>query len=262
MNAFYEIIRQPTRAFYGNNMTFREHLHKQVEMIYVFDGEIDVQIGDEKKTISPGGLGIVFPNIIHSYATKEYCSHILLIFDLDMAGDYIEFLTKYKCLTSFLEKENVHPDVNVCLSALARDDIGENQSLVKGYITVLLGNLLKELRLKKREKKEEPNLVDAILNYVTRNYREPISLDTMSSELGVGKYTISRIFSNEIQSSFNEYLNGLRIGYAQHLLGNFQIPVTTIALESGFSSQRTFNRVFKDFHGISPREYRKRIITA
>jgi len=259
MNAFYENMLQPTKAFYGKNMTFREHLHKQVELIYVFDGEIDVRIGDEKKTISSGELGIAFPNMIHSYTTKEYCSHITLIFDLDMAGDYTAFLTKYRCLTSFLEKKYVHPDVNVCLRALARNDIMENQSLLKGYITVLLGNLLKELHLEKREKKEEPNLVDAILNYATQNYREPISLDTMSSELGVAKYTISRIFRNEIQSSFIEYLNSLRIGFAQHLLGNFRIPVTTIALESGFSSQRTFNRVFKEFHGISPREYRKRI---
>ena len=48
-----------------------------------------------------------------------------------------------------------------------------------------------------------------------------------------------------------------RVMMAQELLGDTDLSVMDIALQSGFFSLSTFNRVFKDMNGCSPTEYRK-----
>lgn len=262
MKAFYELKNQPASAFRSANMTFPEHLHKEMEIIYIMEGELDVQIGAVRKTLGREEIGVIFPNTIHSYDTKNDCHCILLIFSIGVVGDYEDTLTRYSCLTPFPKKDLIHKDVPVCLESLLREDISGNIPLVKGYLSVLLGNLLPFLTLEKKTIREEYRTVDAVLHYVMEHYKEPVTLEDVANDLGIGRYTVSRIFNQQIKCGFNEYINHLRIGYAQHLLENPEISVTFAALESGFSSQRTFNRIFKELHGISPREYRSNITSS
>ena len=48
-------------------------------------------------------------------------------------------------------------------------------------------------------------------------------------------------------------------GYAKQRLENTNDPTTNICLDSGFESQRTFNRVFKEKYMVSPSEYRRKL---
>ena len=67
---------------------------------------------------------------------------------------------------------------------------------------------------------------------------------------------LSRLFSKTFHRNFNQYLNDARLNYACHRLENTNDSITNICLDSGFESQRTFNRVFKERYKISPSDYR------
>ena len=54
-----------------------------------------------------------------------------------------------------------------------------------------------------------------------------------------------------------QYITKRRVMLAQELLGDTDLSVMDIALQSGFFSLSTFNRVFKDLNGCSPTEFRK-----
>ena len=82
------------------------------------------------------------------------------------------------------------------------------------------------------------------------------SLEEMAKDLGVSKYVLSRLFSKTFHRNFNQYLNDARLNYACHRLENTSDSITNICLDSGFESQRTFNRVFKERYKISPSDYR------
>ena len=73
------------------------------------------------------------------------------------------------------------------------------------------------------------------------------------------KRQLTRLFSETIHIGFHEYLLDLRTEHAKTLLQNTKLPITDIAFQSGFESQRTFNRAFRDFFHVTPREYRKRL---
>ena len=86
---------------------------------------------------------------------------------------------------------------------------------------------------------------------------ERIRVGMMAEDIGVSKYVLSRIFSKTFHRNFNQYLNDERLNYAIRCLEHSDLSITQICMDSGFDSQRTFNRVFKERYKVTPREYRK-----
>ena len=98
--------------------------------------------------------------------------------------------------------------------------------------------------------------VKKLLVYCSENYTEPLDLETVSQELHLSKFYISHIFSNKFHVSFTDFINTLRVEHAcNHLKKGANI--TDVALSSGFTSIRTFNRVFMNQMKMTPREYIK-----
>lgn len=58
------------------------------------------------------------------------------------------------------------------------------------------------------------------------------------------------------QMSPSDYIRSIRMSVAARLLRETPIPVQEIAFQTGFSTTKYFNRVFKDTFGASPANYR------
>ena len=82
--------------------------------------------------------------------------------------------------------------------------------------------------------------------------------EELAKKLHVNKYYLSHTFSARLQMSFREYLNRIRLEYAMQLIRTTGKPLTEIWEDAGFESQRSFNRVFRDAAGMTPKEYRSR----
>ena len=91
-------------------------------------------------------------------------------------------------------------------------------------------------------------------------FKKKFSLEEMAKDLGVSKYVLSRLFSQIFHRNFNQYLNDARLNYACYRLENTRDSITNICLDSGFESQRTFNRTFKERYKISPSDYRSKCV--
>ena len=94
-----------------------------------------------------------------------------------------------------------------------------------------------------------------------RKYLDPnISLDALSEELQLSKSHLSRIINAELNTSFTDYINSLRVSEAKKLLLNSDFSnytLVAIGLESGFNSKTTFNTVFKKLTNQTPSQFRK-----
>ena len=98
-----------------------------------------------------------------------------------------------------------------------------------------------------------------IMKYVNYNYTNPmLSLEAMSSHFDIAKSNISVMFKKKLGIGFHEYISGLRIKKAKAALVNTKYKIEDICEMCGFSSTKTFFRVFKNEEGITPGEYRKR----
>jgi YesN/AraC family two-component response regulator len=154
----------------------------------------------------------------------------------------------------------VHPDINYALNSLlqTRPDIPDNIPIIRAYIQLILSRLLPQLELIKNRDTQSLSLASQLITYLSDHYTEPVTLDTLSKQLGISKYSISRIFSEKLHTGFNNYLNTLRIDYAKLLLQGSNHDILAISLMCGYENTRTFNRVFKTICGCQPREYRQK----
>lgn len=72
------------------------------------------------------------------------------------------------------------------------------------------------------------------------------------------KYYISKLFSAKLGVRYVEFVRSQRISQACEMLRASDRAITDIAYDCGFRNQSTFNRVFREMTGMSPREYRVR----
>lgn len=91
-----------------------------------------------------------------------------------------------------------------------------------------------------------------------RMYREMgFTLGRLSEHLGVQDYQLRRAINDKLGfRNFNQFLNEFRIAEASELLAHTREPIATIALNVGYASLSSFNKAFKEQHGIPPRDYR------
>ena len=94
------------------------------------------------------------------------------------------------------------------------------------------------------------------LEYISLHYNEAITLDDAAALSGFSRYHFSRLFKEYMECTFYDYLTDLRVKAAEAMLAGEDLPITEIALRSGFLSISTFNRTFRQKNGCTPKEYR------
>lgn len=99
--------------------------------------------------------------------------------------------------------------------------------------------------------------INRAFEYIEKNYPGQITLKDISQAAGFSEYYFSRLFKEYTGQSFLSYLNTYRVKQAEKLLRSTEKSVLEIALDSGFNSLTTFNRIFKKIKGCSPSYYRK-----
>lgn len=88
--------------------------------------------------------------------------------------------------------------------------------------------------------------------------QEGLTLQELSDSVGVPANSISSAIKECGHSNFYNYVNGYRIEEVKRELISSNEQVIIIAYKNGFQSKSTFNKVFKEYTGYSPSDYRKR----
>lgn len=107
-----------------------------------------------------------------------------------------------------------------------------------------------------RNKEPYSYYVTKALEYINRNYQEPISLEDVSNHLDINKCYFCSIFKNETGKTYSQYLNELRIEKSKELILKEYAPLLEIALAVGFNNQNYFNMIFKKITNMTPMEFR------
>ena len=95
-----------------------------------------------------------------------------------------------------------------------------------------------------------------ILIYIDDNYMNDISLKEISQHFNVDIYNLSKRINSITGTNFKTYINSMKVLKAEEMILNTRKPLIEIALECGFNSIRTFNRVYKKIKGYSPSSLR------
>ncbi|WP_435164246.1 helix-turn-helix domain-containing protein [Paenibacillus glycanilyticus] len=107
------------------------------------------------------------------------------------------------------------------------------------------------------EKRSGPESVaKQIIAYIQNNFDKEISLGGIADQLQLDPSYVSRLFKQEISVTFMDYVISLRLEKTKELLKTSELTVKDIGASVGYANQRSFNRIFKKYEGMTPGEYR------
>ena len=103
----------------------------------------------------------------------------------------------------------------------------------------------------------EPNpQIQMLCEYMERHFYENITLDELLSMTSFGKSYLLRTFTKETGVSPYRYLQNVRLKQAKKLLEQGETPVDVSGM-TGFSDQSHFTNFFKEFIGLTPKQYQR-----
>jgi AraC family transcriptional regulator, regulatory protein of adaptative response / methylphosphotriester-DNA alkyltransferase methyltransferase len=108
------------------------------------------------------------------------------------------------------------------------------------------------------EAEHSPNetLVRTVMLYLAEHYRINLTLEDLSTQIGVSPFYLERLFKKETQETPRTYLEKIRIDKAAFLLKSTGLTNLDICYEVGFQSPSNFYRVFRERKNCTPSEYR------
>lgn len=145
--------------------------------------------------------------------------------------------------------------------------------IISGILVMIVFVLTFILSPKKLKKKEEvvvtyksvevdekpsTNWEEEVLNYIGREYPNPeLKLLHLSKHFIKSERVISAVIHEELNLTFKQYLNNIRIKEAKKLLKDTDLSIKEITYAVGYNSPNNFRRVFKQVEGISPSEFKE-----
>jgi len=258
------------------------HCNEGIEIGYVSAGRLPFRVGSKSLTVGPGELTITRPWQRHRVGDPNVpASHYSwIILDVGMRRPNQPWqwpkwlLLPQSGLARLTEtlRQNEDPvwhgdrRIGDCFSRL--DEIVErgvdemNLTRLKIVINELFV-LLAEL-LESRNPHLDATLsgsertVRLFLEGLSRRLDEPWTLNSMADACGLGRSQFSTLCRKITNLTPVCYLSQLRVESAAALLAaDPQMNVTEIAFRCGFQSSQYFSKVFREWHGISPSEFRK-----
>ncbi|MGG3454399.1 AraC family transcriptional regulator [Paenibacillus sp. FSL R7-0216] len=271
MKSFYQNWKLdpelPMDIYQSTNITFYPHFHAEIEFIYVISGAIRIGVNEESRMLRQGDMVVCGSNDIHYFDSRGLESEIMILICkpewITMTKSWpldFRFTSPYiPANTPGLER------VQKILEELIREK-NERQPgyplLLKAGIARLYGSLQRYVdthpmdRSTKEKYESRRARMQQILSYIEDHYREELNVAVMAERFSMEPSHFSRSFKAAIGMNFKTYLNTVRVLSAEHQLLTSDLSIMEIALECGFSSIRTFNRVFKELRGNIPSSLR------
>lgn len=240
------------------------HCHDYIELEILTSGRLYQEINGVGLLCEPGACWCLDNRDLHCFRLIEPVKiHNICIDVLAAPSAVAELIGKLKLpLTGRLDSETLK-QANALfesLSAASAEDMPFAKEKCTAYLLLLLA-VLAENSAVLSEKPEIAgyNYVSEAIDYMHKNYSDPISLDRVAREVSLSPKYFSKLFKRVSGHSFVSYLNYLRIEKAKELLLGTTLTVTYIALECGFDSFPTFSRQFKSICGCTPSAFRSSV---
>jgi AraC-like DNA-binding protein len=255
------------------------HFHNECQLVYIVSGTGTRIIGDSVESYQEGDLAFVGPNVPHVWYSKASenqedmmaISLALYINPVTVVENLKPFIDT-KALTTFFEQSargiSIVGAKRELISTILQETIHQKEvSLLSSFLKILELMMdsediiwLNDASLLKTYSSNNQGRVSKLMQFIQENFRTEITLEQAASVADLQLHSFCRFFKQLTHHTFSDFLNEVRIGFACKLLQQSDLPVTQVAYECGYSNISYFNRTFKKIHGITPRDYRQKLI--
>ncbi|WP_456110579.1 AraC family transcriptional regulator [Roseburia hominis] len=256
----------------GRSFQIPVHWHDEFEIIYVRSGFLTVSISGESYIGKTGEAFVVSPGNLHLMGAQTgTVDYYTFLFPLK----YISFRTDDMLDEKLLEPLNsghlmICPRVKDTAKELceqlieiyeAKKDESESKIATQVRTKIILLQFILEMWKKgfviENDTSGRNTVEKEMVSYIQQNFTGKISLREFGEQFHLSEKYISRYFKEHFHITLSQYVTYLRLEHAKQLLQDTDIPVTDVAMQSGYQNVSYFIRSFQKAYAVSPLKYRK-----
>lgn len=251
------------------------HWHKAIELFYMESGELEYYTPKGRIVFPEGSGGMVNSNVLHMTkpsGEKKNNIQLLHIFDASIiageqgsligrkyvmpivAAPQLEIIALYpsdpiqaKVLKSI--EESFH---------LSRQDFGYEIRLREALSEIWLSlfELSQQVMGEKEEYDKRNDKIKLMMIYIHEHYAEKIEVQELAAAAFLSERECFRVFHDCLHMTPIEYMRSYRLQMACQMLAEWDEPITYISHACGLGSSSYFGKVFREYMGCTPIQYR------
>ena len=262
------------RFIYNGNFPGLWHYHSEYELTLIVKSSGTRFVGDHIDRYSENDLIFIGKNLAHTWksdgpgeSSSLSCEALVIHFREDFLGNSFfgtpELLTVEKFLQVSGRGVKITGNTQNQVIALMYEIVhkrGIDKLITLLRILSALAHsedliLLSSDGYSQYINENENDRLNKVHAYIMNNFKSPIRLTDAADIANMSPTAFSRYFKQRMQKPFSQFVIELKIGYACKLLMQHQFSILQICYECGFQNVSNFNKLFKNFTELSPKQF-------
>lgn len=248
------------------------HYHKELELLYVERGVLEVMIENEQpRVLRQGDVLLIGSSQLHitRKITDDPLSYIVLQFDLQPYFDpammmhyrfFAELERPLSRLNGIFAERGVREEIGGIILDMHREMNGQTRGYEIAASMLMKRILLLLVRSDREELLQEYDtavsaVIRPVIEFVDRHLEDRILLEDVSLLANMSYSYFSRYFKKAMGVSFVDFVNMRRIKKAERLLLTQDISVGRVAEQVGIMNMAHFYELFRRYNHCSPKDY-------
>lgn len=273
MNTPYQIYMEEVDQ---PGFRIKGHWHYFIELLYVIQGEIQVDCGNYRYTLIPGMVIVLPPRMLHriQIGADIPVRYAVVKFDMNAIRIPGVYLPKLRSTLSAIkerrpmifsrqeqEENRFGFYIQNCLDELTRKAFGYELNIYSNLSTMLIQMVRQweereTIEAEPAESGRSSVFFDNILEYIDAHSFEPLQVQELAAKSGMSYSNFARTFKLQHGRSCKEYIEYIRISKAEEMVLYSDFDISYIAQETGFADASHFIRIYKKFKAETPKQAR------
>ena len=250
---------------------FNRHWHGDTEIYICLQGQMKICIEGTMYRLYPDDTVFVACNEAHEIFCDTPDTRVILIaFGYALLGSNYSNMQEisvdvpfFNLRDSAVSHQILYPlqQIRDVLCQAERDSVladwrfRSSLYAIAGYISE--HKQIKPVSAERLLRAKQLERMSGTLQYISAHFQEPITVEQAAAVAGYDRSYFCKQFRKITGMTFHHYLNYYRISVACQLLVDAKLPLSAVAEQSGFSSQKNLSRLFREMLGMTPNQYRK-----
>lgn len=259
----------------ARRQAFRTHYHTEIELSLIISGSGTYNTEGRLYPVMAGDVFFYKSSVAH--CMTDIAEGGMIILNVHISPIYFHLVRSAadaphfgrEFLARSFDTVRLNDILSESEAAAVRELIGriryemtercEGYELIsEAYLSEILVKLARHFpRRSDHAATESSDIIFRTLEFIDSHYTEPISLATLSEEARLEKTYFATLFKRVMGTNPWEYILIKRIERAVELLRSEDSNVLVIAGKVGFNNTANFNKIFKKYTGMTPKELRR-----
>ncbi len=240
--------------------------HKDYDLWYVQEGQIEIRIHDEVHLAQEGDLILFSPKVAYTATTLGGCRFIFTHFDFGL-GDHHEILDNFQ-LPGIMTTKLVQEEISLFLDTY--DQYKRNTPMsgfrLKGCLTILLAKIMERYGLGEyqgeflnhtpnRRKNRNLQTLQPVFDFIQDHLHQPLRIWELARIAGMSEKYFIFYFKQALGITPGRYIYQLKMNRARDLLQSRSYSIQQIAEMLGYPDPYSFSKAFKKYYKVPPSQF-------